>query len=304
MKLPWKKMLDLIYYSGNYTRVKVLMSSNYPKVYRTASKARLKYIRSNDMGQFHWLFLPGGPGLGSESLSGLVNVLKLPGTMWYADLPGDGSNITEDNTEDFSRWSDGLIELVTEFDNVILVAHSSGGFFALATPELENELDGLVLMDSAPDASWQEEFYKYVNNNPIAEAQQLQQLYHDEPSNIALKNLTIACAPYFSRSETLVRIRNLLNELPFNYETHLWAENNFDKTYQARWVPKYIPTMIFSGFDDHITPIELFVNHAEFQRDNIQIYTVNNASHFPWIDNPAQVKKLFSSYCSILRSEG
>jgi len=44
-------------------------------------------------GDLNWLFLPGGPGLGSESLHELVAAVQTPGTSWLVDLPGDGSNI-------------------------------------------------------------------------------------------------------------------------------------------------------------------------------------------------------------------
>ena len=43
-------------------------------------------------GECNWLFLPGGPGIGSESLTQLVDAADVPGTSWLVDLPGDGSN--------------------------------------------------------------------------------------------------------------------------------------------------------------------------------------------------------------------
>ena len=91
----------------------------------TPSKARLRWISGDSTSDYHWLFLPGGPGLGSESLFDLVNILHLPGTLWYADLPGDGSNLTEDDEKSFSQWSTGLLELVSQFDKVVLVAQSA-----------------------------------------------------------------------------------------------------------------------------------------------------------------------------------
>ncbi len=138
----------------------------------TKSKARLRFLKTNP-GNYNWLFLPGGPGLGSESLTGLTDLLNLPGSTWQLDLPGDGSN----TTGDFSRWPEALIEAVSALPHVILVAHSSGGMFALATPEVENKLRGLVLMDSAPDASWQTSFAAAVKANPLPEAEKLQALF-------------------------------------------------------------------------------------------------------------------------------
>src|ERR1700712_5244480 len=45
-------------------------------------------------GRWNWLFLPGGPGIGSDSLRDLGEPPDLPGTGWLVDLPGDGSNVT------------------------------------------------------------------------------------------------------------------------------------------------------------------------------------------------------------------
>ena len=91
----------------------------------TESRARLKWVRSAEEQKLDWLFLPGGPGLGSESLLPLLNILKLPGNMWRLDLPGDGSNTTANSAASFSNWATALIEAVSKFDQVVLVAHST-----------------------------------------------------------------------------------------------------------------------------------------------------------------------------------
>lgn len=266
----------------------------------TKSKARLHLVNTVPGKNYHWLFLPGGPGLGSESLVGLAEMLQLPGATWHVDFPGDGSNTTTNDAEYFSHWSEALIEVASAFENVIIVAHSSGGMFTLATPALEKIINGLVLMDSAPDASWQRFFGQYVNENPLAEAEKLQVLYDKDPSNETLKKLTIACAPYFSTPKSAREIILLLDSLPFNYKTHLWAALNFDQTYKAKWVPHSIPTLILAGDQDPITPLKLFLDSPNFQRENISIQAIDNSSHFPWVDNPHQVKKVFHEFCQRL----
>ncbi len=103
----------------------------------TASQARFQLVHASERRNFNWLFLPGGPGLGSESLFPLLNILELPGNMWRLDFPGDGSNTTSNNKKSFSKWHQALNEATRALSNVILVAHSKGGMFALASPELE-----------------------------------------------------------------------------------------------------------------------------------------------------------------------
>lgn len=274
-----------------------------PTIIWTKSQARLKQLRQETNTFYNWLFLPGGPGLGSESLNNLLDILSLPGTIWCLDLPGDGSNNTQDDEQSFSNWSNGLIEATAALDNVILVAHSSGGMFALATPEIENSLAGLVLMDSAPHAGWQKFFMQYTQEHPIDKAARLQEIYTTKPSNEALRKLTIACAPYFSTPASATKITQMLASLPFNYKSHLWAEKHFDSTYQAKWIPQKIPTLIFSGDQDPITPLSLFSQEQHFHRPNIRIREIKNASHFPWFDNPDQVREVFAEYCQWLVSK-
>ncbi len=56
---------------------------------------RLQYQSFYKNSDINWLFLPGGPGLGSEALTDLTGLLrdKIPGVIWHFDLPNDGSNI-------------------------------------------------------------------------------------------------------------------------------------------------------------------------------------------------------------------
>ncbi len=258
--------------------------------YWTKLKARLLLIRSTP-GNHNWLFLPGGPGLGSESLTPLTALLQLPGTIWHLDLPGDGSNLVDG--ECFDKWPEALAEAAQALDNVILVAHSTGGMYALSTPKLQQALTGLVLMDSAPDAAWQRGFAKYVQDHPIPEMERLQKLYAASPSNELLRQLTIAGIPYLSDKLSLP----FLEELPYNFRACDWSAQHFDQTYKAKWIPS-MPTLIFAGANDRITPLELFKNAKEFLKPNILMTTIEDGGHFPWMENPDGVVAAFHDYCS------
>lgn len=264
----------------------------------TKSKARLQRVSEQHTAPVNWLFLPGGPGLGSQSLSKLIELLSLPGNIWRLDLPGDGSNTFSNVEHHFSNWPDGLLEAAQSLDNVILVAHSTGGMLTLASPELEKHLKGLILMNSAPNSGWQRGFMEYVQEHPLPQsAAELQQAYEANPSNELLRELTIMGAPYVSTSKSIEEVKHMLANLPFNFKSHRWAERNFDTTYQAKWVPQQIPTLIFSGELDPITPLVLFTQSAAFHRDNIRLREIQNASHFPWFDNPEQIQGVFADYC-------
>jgi pimeloyl-ACP methyl ester carboxylesterase len=261
--------------------------------------ARLKLARVADPADpipLHWIFLPGGPGLGSESLLDLIDILKLPGTLWRLDLPGDGSNTSGNDQFSFSRWRPSLIEAVSHFERVVLVAHSTGGMYALAAPEIEDCIEGLVLLDSAPSAQWRVSFAAQLDNAPTPEFQRLQEQYERNPNNQNLKALTIASAPYLFTERGFGKGMKMLRSLSYSCATQQWSEQHFDQTYQAQWVPTKIPALIASGDKDKITPIELFINSKEFQRPNVTIKLIRNAGHFPWLDNPEAVAKVFLEF--------
>lgn len=267
----------------------------------TGSGARLQLVLGSGGENVNWLFLPGGPGLGSESLLPLLDILKLPGNLWLLDLPGDGSNTTSDNPESFSKWPIALIEAISQFDNVILVAHSTGGMYALSVPELESRLAGLVLLDSAPNAGWQASFAEIVKDFPVPGLEVLQERYEKKPNNQNLKEVTVASAPYLFTQRGQASGIELLRSLPYNYETCQWSEKHFDRTYQAKWIPKTISTLILSGEKDLITPLKLFQNDKRFSRKNIIFKSIEGAGHFPWIENPAEVAIQFAAYAKQLR---
>ncbi len=267
----------------------------------TASQARLQLVRSSEGRNLQWLFLPGGPGLGSESLSPLIDILKLPGNMWRLDLPGDGSNTTSNNAESFSHWSQALIEATQALKNVILVAHSRGGMFALATPDLEKNLTGLVLMTTAPDMDWQKDLESKLVDYPLPEADEADNIYRKSPSNALLRDCIIAAAPrMFFTKEGLKKGVQFLSQLPFNYEVFQWAEEHFDPTYKAQWVPERIPTLILSGDKDIAIPLKHFEQRNEYKRDNVLMKAIENAGHFPWIENPQSVIAAFNEYMRML----
>ncbi|EKE08326.1 MAG: hypothetical protein ACD_17C00228G0001 [uncultured bacterium] len=270
-------------------------------VLSTASGARLQLVLRSEEVDFNWLFLPGGPGLGSESLLPLLNILKLPGNFWLLDLPGDGSNTTSDNPASFSKWPIALIEAVSPFDQVVLVAHSTGGMYALSLPELEGLLEGLILLDSAPNSKWQASFAEVIRDFPVPGLEILLEKYEKTPNNQTLKEVTLASAPYLFTKKGQASGIKLLQSLPYNYETYQWSDKYFDRRYQAKWIPKTILTLILTGEKDLITPLKLFQQDRRFNRENIIFKSIEEAGHFPWIENPEEVAQEFAAYAKQLR---
>ena len=193
-------------------------------------------------------------------------------------------------------WSQALLEAVSSLENVILVGHSHGGMFALATPELETRLRGLVLLNTAPDMTWQQEFAENTRHNPLRKAEELGEIYRKHPTNHALKEFTLAAAPHMFTKEGLNEGLKSLKELPYNCEALEWTEKHFDPTYQARWIPARIPTLILSGSSDLVTPLKHFAKKLEFHSSNIVLREIKGAGHFPWIEKPEEIKAAFGEF--------
>ncbi len=261
--------------------------------------SRLKRIRSSGKKNLNWIFIPGGPGLGSEAIAPLTSILKLPGTIWHLDLPGDGSN----PRGSFKNWKPALLEAVQTLENVILVGHSRGGMFALATPELQHLLKGLVLLDAAPDRTWKDRLDQIIHGVPLPKKtlgnmRKYEQAYYKNPSNRTLKKFVLSGTHNMFLKAHLKKGTRTLKNLPYNYKAFQWAEAHFDPTYKARWIPK-IPTLILSGENDLATPLELF-QKKEFMRKNIIMKEIKKAGHFPWIENASDVIAAFNSFLTLI----
>ena len=239
------------------------------------------------------MFVPGGPGLGSESVAGLVDVVAPPGTSWLVDLPGDGSN--RDGTDPYARWPDVLREAATALDDVIMVGHSTGGMFILATRGIDSHLRALALISSAPHAGWRARFADYARAHPLPAVADAARRYDENPSDESLRALTLAAAPWNFTASGLRAGVDVMKSLPYNSAAVQWADGNFDETYRAAWAPS-VPTLIAAGEDDHVVDQSLWLDAPGFDGPNVTRRTIENAAHFPWIDNPDGTHAAFADW--------
>jgi pimeloyl-ACP methyl ester carboxylesterase len=264
----------------------------------TLDGGRLQFQSSHKNCAINWLFIPGGPGLGSEVLADLTQLLKnqIPGAIWHFDLPNDGSNILKDQS--ICNWYTAIMQAVSSLENVILVAHSTSAMFVQTMPELEEFLHGLVLIGTAPDASWQKLFSEYRKENMDAFITQVEEEYLLDPNNETLRKLLIAEAKNcFVTKQSLASGKELLNKAPINQAADkLYSKVFNSETYKATWIPQTLNTLIMNGSEDHITPLKLFGNNASYQRNNIVIKEIVGAGHYPWFENPSQITQAFENF--------
>jgi pimeloyl-ACP methyl ester carboxylesterase len=252
-------------------------------------------------GELNWLFFPGGPGIGSESLYGLMDAMEVPGTLWAVDLPWDGSNVAPPGAtgEPYANWPGVLIEAAKALPNVVAVGHSTGGMYLLSTPELETHVVALGLVSTAPNASWRPLFYEMTQRHPLPEVDAATARYEEDRTPERLRDIAVASAEWNFAPKFVEEGRRLLGAMPYNPSAVDWSDRHFDDDYAARWWPASLPTLILSGGDDRIVDQSLWES-AEYQTPNVLRRTVERGAHFPWVEAPNLVRDTFREFASLI----
>ncbi|GHJ49153.1 alpha/beta hydrolase [Catellatospora sp. TT07R-123] len=258
--------------------------------FRTASGVRLRPVIEQP-GDLNWLLLPGGPGIGSEILQGLAETVRVPGVTWLVDLPGDGSN-TAACGDPFAQWPDVLVEAARALPRPVFVGHSTGGMYLLSIAELEPLLAGIALVSSAPHAGWLTDFVHMAQENPLPAVDAATTAFDADPTDANLGRITVASAPWNFTPDGLAVGTELLARMPYNTAAVNWSAQNFDSTYELRWWPAAMPTLIVSGAQDRIVAQRLW-DEPRFQGRHVLHRQIEGAAHFPWIERPDEVRDAF-----------
>lgn len=267
-----------------------------PPTFWTPSGVRLRQ-RSSTPGRVNWLFLPGGPGIGSDSLEDLADIADLPGTTWMVDLPGDGSNTDAPGgpTDPFSLWPQVLLEAAQAVPNAVYLGHSTGGMYLLSTPALADHVAGLVLISTAPDASWLPAFVAMTQVSPLPAVDAATAVYENDPSDAHLAAIAVASAEWNFGSGSVNAGRDFLKRMPYNGRAVDWSDRHFDHDYVATWWPETVPTLIVSGSDDRIVTQGLW-DDDRFRGPNVERVVIENGQHFPWFENPTAVRDALKAF--------
>lgn len=260
----------------------------------TRSGVRLRR-HSTQPGDLNWLLLPGGPGIGSESLHELADCLGVAGSIWLVDLPGDGSNRMPHGAADpmFSDWPHVVVEAAEMLPNVVFVGHSTGGMYMLATPELQGHVVGLALLDTAPDASWHPRFVAMTQQHPLPDVAAAAALYAADKRDANIAAMAVASAEWNFAVAGVAAGRELLSRMPYNSAAIEWSEVHFDHVYKAAWWPATIPVVVLAGTEDRIVSQHGW-DQARFQTTNAVYRQISGGGHFPWTENPLAVGDAFA----------
>ncbi len=230
----------------------------------------------------------------------LVKILNLPGSVWLVDLPGNGDNEVV-QPYDYNEWFKIFVPMVKKFEHPIVVGHSFGAMMPLMLPELEDLLDGFVIMHSSP-ALWFTQSAKARQKFNIPDCPE-RQVFLNSPSQMTFQALMSAQVPTFFTPEAFEKGRAMFNAFPYPYhvaQTLLTILKNLP--YEAKWIPQKVRTLIIGGERDYIHPHCLFSEDARLDRPNIKKIEIKGAGHWSWIEQPDVVKSLFEEFCKDLPS--
>lgn len=258
---------------------------------------RIKQVTEGD--GYSWLFLPGGPGLGSEYLTDLCNKLNLPGSIFVLDFPKDGTNTQ--GKLNIKYWQEGLIDLLKPYPKPVLVTHSFAGMFALNLPELENYLTGLVLMNTTTRNSFFERVSAMQQQHHLPDLVPAATQYHLTPSDEAYKEFWNTYKYYCFTGAELKEGEKIIPLFAFNNAAYYHAIEHFYLDYSCKWFPK-MPTMTIASENDFICPPEIFLENKGFQGINNINKIIAKAGHVPWLIAFNQVQSCFDDFIMKLNS--
>ena len=247
----------------------------------------------------NWIFLPGGPGVDSAYLIPLIEHLHMPGNYWLIDLPENGTNIHNKaaSSDTFEHWGHYLVDGVSRFQNPVLIGHSFGGYLPLFCPELENVLAGLVILNSTPTLD-SDVFATTAKEHQLPSLTEAQALFVKEKNIESIRALYVLESDYFFAKPYREKgIHQIINKLEFSIPAEYWWYTQGAQFYtNIAWIPKKVPTLIIGGSVDYITPLSLFESDKRFKRRNITLHQLNDAGHFPWLEQPQALNELLMQF--------
>lgn len=240
-----------------------------------------------------WFFLPGGPGMGSESLHDLILLLNLRNPLYQVDLPEICIDATNPANA-LEQWQQAILDVSAHFGQVVWLGHSFGGMLLQTIPELDAYLQGLVLANSAPDNTWFTSFAQRAAALKLPNVSQLRKNLLEHPSDDNYKSYMLNSIDYYFTPKGVTQGLSIFQQCHFQVKPYLWALEHFHPSYQALWIPD-CPTLILSGELDPMTPATSF-NQSPYQASQFQHKMIKQAGHFPWVEDPEEATLIFREF--------
>lgn len=257
----------------------------------TENGTRLRQLSS---GKINILLVPGGPGMGSEYLHSLGMLINNNFGIWLLDLPNNGDNKVS-GKKNYNDWTSELVQAAKMIDNCVVLGHSFGGMLALMAPELEQQVKALILMSTIPANIFDDGGRSYYEEPEVASV--IKNLTIN-PSDNNFKELVVKLSHLYFKNEFLKDGVKVMQSTNYCVEAYFNAREQLMATYEAKYTPS-VPTLIISGQQDIVTPIDYFKQSPKFNnKDNIEIKSIPNCNHFPWIEQPEQIQQSLLEFIS------
>lgn len=286
-------------------------SSSSSSVVEVFENTRFTRVSTNESSSgsksFRTVFVPGGPGFDSSYLVDLIDKLKLPGSSWRCDLPGNG-NYKLEEVFSFEDWQTRFPRAINTFKNsvpggpLIVVVHSFAGLLALRCPALKDTVDAFIFLNSTPNNTEKEVTegdFIATSEAAIANKDILNKAAQEETRKYLLPFASGFC-PELSLDEA----KRFLGQITCSWQPLYWYERNAplgkgDKARRLSFVPA-CPTLIVEGTADPL--------YGQFRKDegfrsqagpNITFVELKGAGHFCWLKHGEELKKEVDKFLGI-----
>jgi pimeloyl-ACP methyl ester carboxylesterase len=128
--------------------------------------------------------------------------------------------------------------------------------------------------------------------HPLPEVEAATAVYERDRRDENIAAIAVASAEWNFTPAGVAAGRELLARMPYNSATVDWSEYNFDHIYRAAWWLKSIPVLVMAGAEDRIVWQGGWDQRC-FHTPNAIFRKISNAKHYPWIENPSEVRSAF-----------
>ncbi len=241
---------------------------------------------------FRTIFVPGGPGFDSSYLISLIEQLKLPGSSWCCDLPGNG-NYKLEGVFNFEDWKSRFPRAIASFKErvpggpLLVVAHSFAGLLVFACPDLRHTVDAFIFLNSTPKnpaTPVTEGGFIEAAETAIARRDALNKEAQEEAGKYLLPFAQGFC-PELSAGEA----EAFFKQITCSWQPLYWFEKTAPlRDEEGTWVPA-CPTLIVESSLDPF--YGLFKKEGtKYAKPNVTFKAIEGAGHFCWIKGGAALK--------------
>ena len=240
--------------------------------------------------------LHGGPGLDSSYFRPYLEPLADHLQLYFVDLRGSGRALRLPPSEYTIEGMVADLEELRKKENhekIILLGHSFGGFLSLEyTLRFPRHVAGLILVSTAADTSFVDEFQKNIDRMPaVAKAQR--DFLVSKRTDADFKELMRRSLPVYFHDPVAANADAILERMHCGADVYAELKKNYLPYYSVEKKLKEIkvPTLVIAGENDLVVPPRFSKQLADGIVGSTFV-TIPNSGHFPFVEG----KKKFCQF--------